>query len=166
MRMLIVMIGAWLMLIPFLVGRRRLTLLPGAAAIFLLAIPAGVLSLAAFIERLPFSYLHVFSYSKRPGTRAADLPNHVPAPEVKKRARELRALSEKKAREFRRSQTGRMLRVLTLRSQLEETTPALSSNYLQVRVPGRFASNEWLDVAMKDIDGPVAETALLASVNS
>jgi len=40
-------------LIPFLASRGRLKLLPGAAAIFLLAIPAGVLSLAAFIERLP-----------------------------------------------------------------------------------------------------------------
>src|SRR6266566_3510947 len=32
----------------------------------------------AFIESRPFTYLHVFSYSKRPGTRAASLPNHVP----------------------------------------------------------------------------------------
>jgi ABC-type dipeptide/oligopeptide/nickel transport system permease component len=40
-------------LVPFLTGRRRWTLLPGAAAIILLAIPAGVLSLAAFVERLP-----------------------------------------------------------------------------------------------------------------
>jgi len=92
----------------------------------------------AFIERLPFSYLHVFSFSQRPGTRAAELPNQVSSGEVKKRARELRALGEAKAREFRRSQAGRMLRVLTLRSPVAETTPALSSNYLQVRVPGRF----------------------------
>ena len=120
----------------------------------------------AFIERLPFSYLHVFSFSQRPGTRAEDLPNHVPAPEVKKRARELRASGEKKAREFRRSQAGRMLRVLTLRSQLQETTPALSSNYLQVRVPGRFAANEWLDVAMTDVDRSIAETALSPSLSS
>jgi threonylcarbamoyladenosine tRNA methylthiotransferase MtaB len=120
----------------------------------------------AFIRALPFTYLHVFSYSRRPGTRAAELPNQVPAPEVKKRARELRALGEEKAGEFRRSQVGRLLRVLTLRSQLAEMTPALSSNYLQVRVAGRFAANEWLEVAMKDADGPVAEPALSASVSS
>jgi threonylcarbamoyladenosine tRNA methylthiotransferase MtaB len=121
-----------------------------------------------FIEGLPFTYLHVFSFSQRPGTRAAELPNHVPAPDVKKRARELRALGEEKGREFRRSQVGRELRVLTLRGDLDslETTPALSSNYLRVRVHGRFAANEWLDVAMTDADGSIAEAALSASRGS
>jgi threonylcarbamoyladenosine tRNA methylthiotransferase MtaB len=106
----------------------------------------------AFIERLPFSYLHVFSFSQRPGTRAAELANHVPAPVIKNRARELRALGEKKMKEFRRSQVGRALRVLTLRDEREcaETTPALSSNYLQVRLRGKFAANEWLDVTVAD----------------
>jgi threonylcarbamoyladenosine tRNA methylthiotransferase MtaB len=120
----------------------------------------------AFIGALPFSYLHVFSFSQRPGTRAAELPNQVQPAVVKNRARELRALGEEKAKEFRRSQSGRELRVLTLRSNLEsaEKTPALSSNYLQVRVPGRFAANEWLDVVMKD--GLVAEAALSASPSS
>jgi threonylcarbamoyladenosine tRNA methylthiotransferase MtaB len=103
-----------------------------------------------FIERLPFSYLHVFSFSKRPGTRAAELASQVAAPVVKQRARELRALGEEKAREFRRSQAGRELRVLTLRDERDsaETTPTLSSNYLQMRVRGKFASNEWLDVTI------------------
>ena len=32
----------------------------------------------AFIERLPFAYLHVFSFSPRPGTAAANLPNPIP----------------------------------------------------------------------------------------
>jgi threonylcarbamoyladenosine tRNA methylthiotransferase MtaB len=106
----------------------------------------------AFIERLPFSYLHVFSYSMRPGTRAAELADQLPAPVVKNRARELRALGEKKVKEFRRSQVRRELRVLTLRrsDDAAEATPALSSNYLQVRVGGRFAANEWLDVAVSD----------------
>src|SRR5258706_16055540 len=45
----------------------------------------------AFIERLPFTYLHVFSFSQRPGTQAADLPNQAPPPLVNSRARELRA---------------------------------------------------------------------------
>ena len=106
----------------------------------------------AFIERLPFSYLHVFSYSMRPATRAAELTDQVPAVVVKSRARELRALGERKMREFRQSQVGRELRVLTLRRSREaaEETPSLSSNYLKVRVPGRFAANEWLDVTLED----------------
>jgi threonylcarbamoyladenosine tRNA methylthiotransferase MtaB len=121
----------------------------------------------AFIERMPFSYLHVFSFSQRPGTRAADLPNQVPAPQVKNRARELRALGVEKAREFRRSQAGTVLRVLTLRSEPDraERTPALASNYLQMRVRGKFAANEWLDVAMTDADESIAEPALPANLN-
>jgi threonylcarbamoyladenosine tRNA methylthiotransferase MtaB len=105
----------------------------------------------AFIESLPFTYLHVFSFSKRPGTKAASLPNHVPGHIIKRRARELRALGEKKAAAFRRSQIGRTLRVLTLRGgdcaegSRNDTTPALSSNYLRVDVPGIYVPNLWLD---------------------
>jgi threonylcarbamoyladenosine tRNA methylthiotransferase MtaB len=116
----------------------------------------------AFIERLPFSYLHVFSYSKRPGTRAAELLDQVAAPVVKQRARALRVLGEEKAREFRRSQAGRELRVLTLRDERNsaEMTPALSSNYLRVSVWGKFAANEWMDVVISERDeGIVAEPA-------
>jgi len=121
-----------------------------------------------FIERLPFSYLHVFSYSKRPGTQAADLANQVPGPVVKSRARELRALGEEKARAFRKSQVGRALRVLTLRTgdDSAEATPALSSNYLQVRVRGNFAANEWLDVTVADVDGLVGEPAVSMLLSS
>jgi threonylcarbamoyladenosine tRNA methylthiotransferase MtaB len=46
----------------------------------------------AFIERLPFTYLHIFSFSKRPGTKAAALSNELPGATIKRRARELRAL--------------------------------------------------------------------------
>ncbi len=104
----------------------------------------------AFIERLPFTYLHVFSFSKRPGTKAASLSNEVPGIVMKRRARELRALSEKKSAAFRHSQIGRTLRVLTLRSDLSaaSVTPAMSSNYLHVRVPGEWPPNKWLEVRL------------------
>src|SRR6266849_3085008 len=83
----------------------------------------------AFIEALPFTYLHVFSYSKRPGTKAASVSNHVPGAIIKRRARELRALGERKAATFRQSQIGRELRVLTLHPSGDDSrtqTPALS----------------------------------------
>jgi len=103
----------------------------------------------AFIERLPFTYLHVFSFSKRPGTKAAALANEVPGATIKRRARELRALGEAKSAAFRQSQLGRTLRVLTLRPDDDpdsSTTPALSSNYLKVRVNGNHPANTWFDV--------------------
>jgi tRNA A37 methylthiotransferase MiaB len=70
-----------------------------------------------FIEHLPFTYLHVFSYSARPGTKAASLPDQIPGHIIKRRARQLRALSEKKSSAFRHSQIGQTLRVLTLRGE-------------------------------------------------
>jgi threonylcarbamoyladenosine tRNA methylthiotransferase MtaB len=106
----------------------------------------------AFIERLPFTYLHVFSFSERPGTKAAALSNGVPGATIKRRARQLRALGESKAAAFRHSQIGRTLRVLTLRREnpaeglKTETTPALSTNYLKVRVNGNHPANNCLDV--------------------
>jgi threonylcarbamoyladenosine tRNA methylthiotransferase MtaB len=122
----------------------------------------------AFIESLPLTYLHVFSFSKRPGTQAAALANEVPAGVIKTRARELRALGEKKSAGFRNEQIGRQLRVLTLRSanplandeSRHQTapadvtppvkdpsyTPALSSNYLRVRLRGHWSANQWLNV--------------------
>ena len=103
----------------------------------------------AFIESLPFTYLHVFSFSKRPGTKVATLASEVPGVTIKRRARELRALGESKAAAFRQSQLGRTLRVLTLRpgDDLDpSTTPALSSNYLRFRIVGTFSANLWLDI--------------------
>ena len=113
----------------------------------------------AFIESLSFTYLHVFSYSMRPGTKAAAaLSNHLPAAIIKRRARELRALGERKAAAFRQSQAGRELRVLTLHCSGDgpnKRTPALSSNYLRLFVDGIFPANEWLDVKLTGCEGPV-----------
>jgi threonylcarbamoyladenosine tRNA methylthiotransferase MtaB len=110
----------------------------------------------AFIESLPFTYLHVFSYSKRPGTKAASLSNEVPGTVIKRRARELRALGEKKASAFRRSQIGRTLRVLTLRREEDAdspATPALSTNFLRVRVRGAWSANQWLNARVSGEEG-------------
>jgi threonylcarbamoyladenosine tRNA methylthiotransferase MtaB len=102
-----------------------------------------------FIKSLPFTYLHVFSFSKRPGTKAATLSNQVPGHILKRRARELRALAEKKSSAFRQSQIGRTLRVLTLRpddASNAHTTPALSTNFLRVWMEESHPANLWFDV--------------------
>jgi threonylcarbamoyladenosine tRNA methylthiotransferase MtaB len=114
-------------------------------------------STVAFIERLPFTYLHAFSFSKRPGTRAAALQHEVPAAVIKQRARELRVLGEAKSAVFRRSQIGRTLRVLTLHpveAPASQASPALSSNYLRARVRGAWPANLWLHVRVEDCAGP------------
>jgi threonylcarbamoyladenosine tRNA methylthiotransferase MtaB len=124
----------------------------------------------AFIERLPFTYLHVFSFSKRPGTRAAALSHEVPGAIIKHRARELRALGEKKASAFRQSQIGRTLRVLTLRPDdaiESHSTPALSTNYLKVRLEESHSANLWFDVLISGESGTalVGEPVLSCSAS-
>lgn len=109
-----------------------------------------------FIAERPFTYLHVFSYSPRPGTKAAALPDQVPGGVIKRRARELRALAETKSAEFRASQIGRTLRVLTLRRGPHDdssVTPALSENYLAIQLPFALTSNELFTACVTHAEG-------------
>jgi threonylcarbamoyladenosine tRNA methylthiotransferase MtaB len=109
-----------------------------------------------FIASRPFSYLHVFSYSPRPGTKAISLANPLPGHVIKRRARELRALADSKSAAFRRAQLGRTLRVLTLRrdpADNPQTTPALSENYLTVHLPVALPSNQFLDAVVMEAGG-------------
>jgi threonylcarbamoyladenosine tRNA methylthiotransferase MtaB len=103
-----------------------------------------------FIDSLSFTYLHVFSYSSRPGTKAAVLESQISGEIIHRRATELRALGESKAAAFRASQLGRTHRVLTLNRPTKLAaapwTPALSSNYLQFRISESLPANQFLDV--------------------
>ncbi len=62
---------------------------------------------AALVEALPFTYLHVFPYSERPGAAAARLGAPVPPRVLHQRARELRDLGEAKARRHHAGRVGR-----------------------------------------------------------
>src|ERR1700751_1199519 len=103
-----------------------------------------------FIERLPLTYLHVFSFSARPGTEASKFtPNqHIAPGTIRERARFLRGLGQRKSEAFRTSQAGRVLRALTLARNGENWTEALTGNYLKVKVAGRRPPNEWCDVRL------------------
>jgi threonylcarbamoyladenosine tRNA methylthiotransferase MtaB len=101
-----------------------------------------------FIERLPFTYLHVFSFSTRPGTAAAAFGDAVPLQAIRERARALRELSQRKSAAFRAAQAGRTLRALTLARGGDGWTEALTGNYLKVRIAGRHPANEWHDVSV------------------
>jgi threonylcarbamoyladenosine tRNA methylthiotransferase MtaB len=114
------------------------------------------------IERLPFTYLHVFSFSARPGTEGAKLGEIVPAPVIRERARALRALGRKKSSEFRATQAGRVLRALTLVGGDHTWTPALTANYLKVRIPGHVPANEWREAPVL-LDETSTEDCVAAS---
>jgi threonylcarbamoyladenosine tRNA methylthiotransferase MtaB len=98
-----------------------------------------------FIEALPLTYLHVLSFSSRPGTKAADFGAQVDLAVIRDRARALRLLSQRKAAEFRAAQAGRKLRAITLARSGPDWTEALTSNYLKVRIAGRHAANLWCE---------------------
>jgi threonylcarbamoyladenosine tRNA methylthiotransferase MtaB len=106
------------------------------------------------IERLPFTYLHVFSFSERPGTGAEKLGQRIPHAVIRERARKLRSLSLTKSAAFRSSQSGHSVRALTLartgESSNEAWTEALTGNYLKVRIAGRLPANDWYEVSVTE----------------
>jgi threonylcarbamoyladenosine tRNA methylthiotransferase MtaB len=92
---------------------------------------------AALLESLPLAGLHVFSYSRRPGTDAAAFPDQVPPAIVAERNRELRALSARKAEAFRRAALGHRLEVVVLQREAPGgLLEGLSDNYLPVWFAG------------------------------
>ncbi len=96
----------------------------------------------ALIERLPFTYLHVFTYSSRPGTPSAEMPEQVPVQVARERNRVLRELAAQKKRAFMESFVGREVEAITLTHFDGEFTEALTDNYLKLQVPGQHSSNE------------------------
>ena len=123
------------------------------------------------VESLPFTYLHVFTYSARPGTPAAHMPNHVPAPVARERNRVLRELSMNKKRAFMCSFIGKRVRAITLReddcaanenSGRPVTTEALTDNYLKLRLVGQHKPNQWVQVDVLSLE----DDTLVGTLNS
>src|SRR4029077_20167140 len=102
----------------------------------------------SFIDRLPFTYLHVFTYSSRPGTPSAAMADQVPIHIARERNRVLRELAAEKNLQFRREFVGREIDVITLQAGGDGWTEALSDNYLKVRLSGRHEANTRLQVAV------------------
>ncbi|MFZ0520162.1 MAG: tRNA (N(6)-L-threonylcarbamoyladenosine(37)-C(2))-methylthiotransferase MtaB [Candidatus Acidiferrales bacterium] len=117
-----------------------------------------------FIERLPFTYLHVFAFSARPGTKAVDLAPPVSPEVTRERARALRALGQQKAAAFRNLQTGKRVRALTLRRGGDTWTEALTGNYLKMRVAGRHPANLWFETQIGGAED-IAEAGLEAELS-
>jgi threonylcarbamoyladenosine tRNA methylthiotransferase MtaB len=103
------------------------------------------------IEELPFTYLHVFTYSARPGTPAAEHPNQVPASMAKGRNQVLREIAATKNARFMQAQVGTIVEAITLRTGDEDFTEALTDNYLKMKIPGRWQANRWVAVEVEDV---------------
>jgi len=98
----------------------------------------------SLIERLPFTYLHVFTYSSRPTTPSAAMPNQVPVYVARERNRILRELAAAKKRAFQQQFVGAKLPSITLSVYSNGHTEALSDNYQKVFIPGCHTANQWI----------------------
>jgi threonylcarbamoyladenosine tRNA methylthiotransferase MtaB len=107
------------------------------------------------IEDLPFTYLHVFTYSARPGTPAAEMANQVPVHLARERNRILRELASEKKLGFIRSFVGKTVEAITLNvvggDEAGEFTEALTDNYLKLRLRGRHESNRWQTATVENV---------------
>lgn len=92
-----------------------------------------------FVRAVDLSYLHVFTYSERPGTKAASMPSSIDVHERRERNERLRILSEKKLRAFYESQIGKTTEVvlegrsINCEPQAPAITEGYSDNYVRVR---------------------------------
>ena len=140
------------------------------------------------VEDLPFTYLHVFTYSARPGTPAAAMRNQVPVQIARERNRILRELAAEKKLAFMQSFVGKTIQAITLNSlfvtlssraeidNLREKsssrvegpvvfpnspyTEALTDNYLKIWLKGRYEANQWVSAHV----GQISDGTLVAGL--
>ena len=105
----------------------------------------------AFIESLPFTYLHVFIYSARPGTAAAEMADQVPVRVARERNRILRGMAAEKNLEFRKSFIGKTISAITLHRSDAGYTEALTDNFLKLHVAGKHEANRWIETQITEI---------------
>ncbi len=115
------------------------------------------------IADLPFTYLHVFTYSARPGTPAAAMSNQVPVQVARERNKILRDLAAEKKLAFMQSFVGKPLQAITLNvvhnRPAGELTEALSDNYQKLYLEGRQEPNRWIAAHIAGVeDGTLVGT--------
>jgi len=104
------------------------------------------------IEASPASYLHVFPYSIRSGTPAADMPNHVDPVEIKGRCSSLRELGDRKKTEFYAGFMSSNLDAITV-GEKGDLVKLLSDNYIDIYIDKKNAgSSSRFDVIVTGMD--------------
>lgn len=106
-----------------------------------------------FLNQLPVSYLHVFTYSERENTIAAQMEGEVPGSHRSDRSKMLHGLSEKKRRYFYESQLGSSHEVLVEGDNKNGLMHGFTSNYVKVAIPyNPELVNELLEVQLSKIN--------------
>ncbi len=101
-----------------------------------------------YVERAPFAYAHVFPFSARPDTPAADYRPEAPASEITERAARLRELARMKNIEYRSRFIGQPLSALLLRG----TGEALTDNYIRVKLLGQVPRTDIVSIRINKVD--------------
>lgn len=114
------------------------------------------------IESLPVTYLHCFSFSRRPRTEACDMEGLVHPEEKKRRSRALRELGFRKNENFRESLVGKELETLVLTRRQDGLLTGLSGNYVRCVIEGSVRPNDLLPVRVT----AAAHSAVLARAAS
>ncbi len=104
--------------------------------------PADVDMTLACLDSSPLTHLHVFPYSDRPGTDAAELPCKASSADIRARVRLVRDVGRRLADRFHRAQIGEVRRALTI----DDGSLAVTDNYLKVRIPPGRTRNQWVSV--------------------
>ncbi len=91
------------------------------------------------LRQLPFSHLHVFPFSQRAGTPAADMPEQISGAVIKDRAAQLRQIGEEKNRSFAQKFIGSELEIVIEGGEADGLRKGISGNYLPVWVPANAA---------------------------
>ncbi len=108
----------------------------------------------AFIAAQPFTYLHLFPFSARPGTTAWQLAQQHPvAPgRVAERSARLRELIADRNLAFRKSFLGRELPAVTLHAPPGERTKALTDNFLEVQLEAHVPANQSVRIRISGLE--------------
>jgi threonylcarbamoyladenosine tRNA methylthiotransferase MtaB len=112
-----------------------------------------------FLEELPIAYLHVFTYSERPGTDAIQLEGSVPMAERKARNHRLRLLSTIKQRAFYEAHLGSVRPVVWEHSDREGRMLGYTDNYIRVEADydaDLAGSSAWVELLETTPRGTVA----------
>jgi threonylcarbamoyladenosine tRNA methylthiotransferase MtaB len=104
------------------------------------------------IEELPFTYLHVFTYSSRPGTPTALMRDQVPVQVARERNRILRELGARKKLSFMQSFVGKTVEAITLNVCDAKSTEALTDNYLKLLLQGQHQPNQWMKAWVEQVE--------------
>ena len=111
----------------------------------------------ALVEELPYTYLHVFPFSVRRGTAAAELPDRVPGDVAAARSRVLRNMALAKNERYRRSRAGSVADIVVEGSG--ERIAGVTGDYLRTRIDGQATPGDRFRSVLELRDGELVAAA-------